>query len=102
MVLNHGDHGVRNILLVVAESCIKLLLEALRQFLKDDGAVGNLLSIELDKRKLAFFRAELCLVVHILQADNMTALVLAIISSHNMTNIAWRWLHSTLLTFYST
>lgn len=50
MVLDHGDHGVREGLLVIGEAGVDVLLEALGELLHDDGRVRDLLAVQLDER----------------------------------------------------
>ena len=67
MILNHGNHGMLNVLLVLAQLGRHLLLELLGEGLDDHVAVRNLLSIELNEGQQAFLGSELAFVIHILK-----------------------------------
>lgn len=66
VVLDHRDHGVRDVLLFFGQSRVDVLLELLRQLLDDCGRVAGLLAVEFDEWQLSFLRVELELVVNIL------------------------------------
>jgi hypothetical protein len=67
MVLDHGNHGVRNVLLLFGQASVDVLVESLRKLLDDRGRVTDLSAIEFNEWQLSFFRVELELVVNILQ-----------------------------------
>ena len=67
MVFHHGDHGVLDVLLVLAQLSGHLLLKLLGEGLDDHVAVRNLLSIELNEGQEAFLGSELAFVIHILK-----------------------------------
>lgn len=69
VVLDHRCEGVGDVLLVIVEVLVQVLLEARREFLYDDGRVGDLLPIQLNERQLTLLRPELQLVVHVLVFD---------------------------------
>ena len=69
MILNHGNHGMLNVLLVLAQLGRHLLLKLLGESLDDHVAVGDLLPVELNEGQEAFLGAELALVIHILQNE---------------------------------
>ena len=67
MILNHGNHGMLNVLLVLAQLGRHLLLELLGEGLDDHVAVCDLLAVELDEGQHPLLGAVLALVVHILK-----------------------------------
>ena len=67
MVLHHGDHGVLDVLLVLAQLSGHLLLELLGEGLDDHVAVSNLLPIELNEGQETFLGPELAFVIHVLK-----------------------------------
>ena len=69
MVLDQLDHGVLDVLLVLAQLSGHLLLKLLGESLDDHVAVGDLLPVELNEGQEAFLGAELALVIHILQNE---------------------------------
>lgn len=66
MILQHGNCRIRNIALLCSKSGIQILLILGRQFLDDDGRIGNLLAIELDERQLTLLGTETHLMIDIL------------------------------------
>lgn len=68
VILDHRDHGVRDVLLFFGQSRVDVLLELLRQLLDDCGRVAGLLAVEFDEWQLSFLRVELELVVNILES----------------------------------
>lgn len=74
MVLQHGNHRVRNITLLRAQTRVQILVELLRQFLQDNSAVSDLFTIEFDEGQLAFLGTEFHLVVHILQEQKILSM----------------------------
>ena len=71
MVLNHGDHGVLDVLLLLGQLSRHLLLKLLAEGLDDGVAVSDLLPVYLDERKETLLGAELALVVHILRKQGL-------------------------------
>ena len=67
MILNHGNHGMLNVLLVLAQLGRHLLLELLGEGLDDHVAVSNLLPIELNEGQETFLGPELAFVIHVLK-----------------------------------
>ncbi len=67
MILQHRDGSVSYVALFRCQVCVHVGVKVATQFFDDDGTVGDLGSIEFDERQLALVRAELHLVVHILQ-----------------------------------
>lgn len=67
VVLQHGNHGVSNVSLLLGQGGVQVLLVALGQLLDDDGRVGNFLSIDLDEWQLALLGTQLQLVVNVLR-----------------------------------
>ena len=67
MVFHHGDHGVLDVLLVLAQLGRHLLLELLGEGLDDHVAVSNLLPIELNEGQETFLGPELAFVIHVLK-----------------------------------
>ena len=67
MVLHHGNHGVLDVLLVLAQLSGHLLLKLLGEGLDDHVAVSNLLPIELNEGQEAFLGSELASVIHVLK-----------------------------------
>ena len=67
MILNHGNHGMLNVLLVLAQLGRHLLLELLGEGLDDHVAVSNLLPIELNEGQEPLLGAELAFVIHVLK-----------------------------------
>ena len=49
MILDHGDHCVLNVLLLIGQTLVRILLELLGQGLDDDVGVADLLSVQLDE-----------------------------------------------------
>jgi hypothetical protein len=67
MVIHEGDHGVLHAHLLRAHTVVHVLLELGGQGLDDELGVSDLLSVELDERQQAALRAELVVVVDILE-----------------------------------
>ena len=67
MVLQHRNHRVGNVALLLGQGGVQVLVVARRQLLHDDGRVGNLLPIDLDERQLSLLRAQLQLMVDVLR-----------------------------------
>ena len=67
MVLDQLDHGVLDVLLVLAQLSGHLLLKLLGEGLDDHVAVCDLLAVELDEGQHPLLGAVLALVVHILK-----------------------------------
>ena len=67
MVFHHSDHGVLDVLLVLAQLGRHLLLELLGEGLDDHVAVSNLLPIELNEGQETFLGPELAFVIHVLK-----------------------------------
>ena len=66
MVVQHGGGGVGDVALLAGQLGVEILVKVFGQLLDDDGAVGDLLAVELDERQLTLGRSELHLVVHVL------------------------------------
>lgn len=71
VIFQHSDGSMSYVTLFRSQVCVQVGGEVATQFLDDDGTVGDLGSIEFDERQLAFGRAELHLVVHILQSERV-------------------------------
>ena len=69
MILNHGNHGMLNVLLVLAQLGRHLLLKLLGESLDDHVAVGNLFPVELNEGEQSLLGAMLALMIHILQNE---------------------------------
>jgi hypothetical protein len=67
MILDHGDHGVLNVLLLGRQALVHVLLELLGQGLDDDVGVADLLAVQLDEGQEAALGAELGVVGNILE-----------------------------------
>ena len=67
MVLDQLDHGVLDVLLVLAQLSGHLLLKLLGEGLDDHVAVRNLLSIELNEGQEPLLGSELAFVIHVLK-----------------------------------
>jgi hypothetical protein len=67
VILNHWNHGMRNVLLFLGQSSINVLFESLWQLLDDGCRVANLLTVEFNEWQLSFLGVELELVVDILE-----------------------------------
>ena len=67
MVFHHGDHGMLDVLLVLAQLGRHLLLELLGEGLDDHVAVSNLLPIELNEGQEPLLGSELAFVIHVLK-----------------------------------
>lgn len=95
MILHHWDHRMRNVLLFLSQSSVDVLLELLWQFFNDCRRVSNLLTVELDKWQLPFFRMELELVVDILKLIKFKFLVLFganICKNKNLFQDSFNWI----------
>jgi len=69
MILQHGNRGVRHIPLLGGESRVQILLVLGRQFLDDNGRIGDFLPIQFDERQLTLLGAETHLMIDILQRE---------------------------------
>ena len=67
MVLDQLDHGVLDVLLVLAQLSGHLLLKLLGEGLDDHVAVSNLLPIELNEGQEPLLGSELAFVIHVLK-----------------------------------
>ena len=67
MILDHGDHRVLNVLLLVGQPLVHFFLELLGQRLDDDVGVADLLAVQLDEGQEAALGAELRVVGDILE-----------------------------------
>ena len=72
MILDHGDHRVLDVLLLVGQALVRVLLELLGQGLDDDVRVADLLAVQLDEGQEAALRAELRVVSHVLKVGERT------------------------------
>ena len=72
MILDHGDHRVLDVLLLVGQALIRVLLELLGQGLDDDVRVADLFAVQLDEGQEAALRAELRVVSHVLKVGERT------------------------------
>lgn len=66
VVLDHRDHGVRNVALLLRQLRVQVLVELLAQITDDDVRVGDLGAVQLDERQLALLGAQSHLVVDVL------------------------------------
>ena len=67
MILDHCDHRVLHILLLVGQALVRVLLELLGQGLDDDVGVADLLAVQLHEGQEAALRAELRVVGNVLK-----------------------------------
>lgn len=69
MIFEHCDCSMYNVTLFWSQMSVHISIEAATKFLDYDGTIGDLNTVEFHERQLALGRAELHLVVHILQAS---------------------------------
>ena len=67
VVLDHGYRRVGDGALLRAQAGVDVLAELLAELAQDHRAVAGLLAVQLDERQLAALRAELHLMVHVLE-----------------------------------
>ena len=69
VIVRHGDHGVGDVELLLAEALVDVLLQGLAQLLDDELGVGDLLAVVLHEGQHATLGTELAIVVDILKKE---------------------------------